>query len=137
MTASRSSDSESFGVRLRDMINLVIGVVIIVGPWFNGDAAATNGAIRLRLVAGAICAVSLWIVMHQRHRAAEWLNAALGAALISAPCWRGGVDLERVTFAMAGAIVLVFAASCALQISRETRFDRAWASIVRSWEISP
>jgi hypothetical protein len=42
-----------------------------------------------------------------------------------------------MTFAMAGAIVLVFAASCALQISRETRFDRAWASIVRSWEISP
>lgn len=124
------------GVRLRDMLNLVIGVVIIVGPWFNGDAAATNGAIRLRLVAAAICAVSLWIVVHQHSGIAEWLNAALGAALISAPCWRGGIDPERVAFAIAGAMVSVFAASCALQISRESRFDRAWSRIIHMWEIS-
>jgi hypothetical protein len=118
------------------MLNLVIGVVIIVGPWFNGDAAATNGAIRLRLVAAAICAVSLWIVVHQHSGIAEWLNAALGAALISAPCWRGGIDPERVAFAIAGAMVSVFAASCALQISRESRFDRAWSRIIHMWEIS-
>jgi hypothetical protein len=123
-------------VRLRDMMNLVIGVIIIIGPWFNGDAAATNGAIRLRLVAAAICAVSLWIVVHQHSSVAEWFNAALGAAMISAPCWRGGIDPERVTFALAGAIVAAFAASCALQISRESRFDRAWSRIIHLWEIS-
>jgi hypothetical protein len=106
-------------VRLRDMINMVIGVAITLAPWFNGDDAATHGAIRVRIIAATICAVSLWILTHQRHISAELLNLAFGITLVTSPFWRGPVDALRIDFAIAGAIVGVLSASCAVQLVRE------------------
>jgi len=119
-----ADDQSSYEVRVRDVINLVIGVAIVVAPWFNGDDAATGGSIRLRIIAAAICAVSLWLLGHQRDRLAEWLNAALGAAMATAPFWRGGIDAGRIEFAIAGAIVFAFSASRALQIGRAAHLPR-------------
>lgn len=112
-------EASSPQVRLRDAIDLILGVAIVVGPWFNGDAVSTHGAIRLRIVALAICVVSLWIMFHQHQVGAEVLNAGLGIALISAPCWRGGIDAQRIDFAFAGAVVLAFSASCVVQLARK------------------
>jgi hypothetical protein len=114
-------ETGSSQVRLRDAINLVLGVGIIVAPWFNGDDVSTHGAIRLRLVAFAICAVALWIISHQYQVGAELVNAGLGIALISAPCWRGGIDAQRIDFAIAGAVVFAFSASCVVQLACKRR----------------
>jgi|ERR1700677_406634 hypothetical protein len=111
-------------VRLRDMINMIIGVVIAVAPWFNGDDAFSHGAIRLRFVAGCIFGLSLWIIAHQRDVKAEFANAALGIALITAPLWRGSIDPYRLDIAVAGAIVAVFSASCAIHIIRGRRAEQ-------------
>jgi hypothetical protein len=119
-----ANDQSSYEVRVRDVVTLVIGVGILVAPWFNGDDAATGGSIRLRIIAAAICAISLWLLGHQRDRFAEWLNAALGAAMVTAPFWRGGVDGGRIDFAIAGAIVFAFSASRAVQIGRSVHLPR-------------
>jgi hypothetical protein len=111
-------------IRLRDMITMIIGVVIAVAPWFNGDDAYSHGAIRLRFVAACICGLSLWIIAHQRDVKAEFANALLGIALITAPLWRGGIDPYRVDMAVAGAIVAVFSASCAIRIIRERHAEQ-------------
>ena len=105
-------------VRLRDTLSLMIAVGLFIAPWFNGDDLTTHGAIRLRIIAIAIGALSLWIMVHQQNAVAEWVNAALGAALITAPCWHGGIDATRVDSAVAAAVVMVFSVSCALQIAR-------------------
>lgn len=107
--------------RLRDTLNLTIAVGVFIAPWYNGDDLTTHGAIRLRLVAVAIGALSLWIMLHQRNVIAEWVNAALGAALITTPCWRGGIDATRVDSAIAGVVIFAFSVSCALQIVRENQ----------------
>jgi hypothetical protein len=107
------------------MIALVLGVAIVIAPWFNGDDLTTHGAIRLRIVAFAVCAVSLWIIVHQRDIVAEAVNAALGIALITAPCWRRGLAAQSIDNAIAGAIVFVFSASCVVAIARERRASRA------------
>jgi hypothetical protein len=112
-------------VRLRDMIALVLGVAVVIAPWFNGDDVTTHGAIRLRVVAFAVCAVSLWIIVHQRDIVAEVVNAALGLALITAPCWRGGLVAQSIDNAVAGAIVFVFSATCVVAIARERRASRS------------
>jgi uncharacterized membrane protein YfcA len=114
-------------VRLRDMISLVAAIFIVAAPWFNGDDALTHHAVRMRLVALAICAVSFWILFHQRQALAEWINAALACALITAPCWRGGVDAQRVDAATAAILVAAFSISCAVEILREKRRDREFS----------
>jgi hypothetical protein len=114
-----SSETTGPEVRLRDVINMIIGVIIAVAPWFNGDDAFSHGAIRLRFVAACICGLSLWIIGHQRDVKAELMNAILGIALITAPLWRGGIDPYRVDMAAAGAIVAAFSASCAIRIIRD------------------
>jgi hypothetical protein len=116
---SRQVDAENAPeVRLRDVINLMIGVVIAITPWFNGDDTYTHGAIRLRAVAACVCIVSLWIIMHQRDVKAQFVNTALGVALITAPLWRGGIDPYRVDMAAAGVLVAAFSLSRAIQIMR-------------------
>jgi uncharacterized membrane protein YfcA len=114
-------------VRLRDMISFVAAICIVAAPWFNGDDALTHHAVRMRLVAIAISAVSLWILFHQRQAVAEWINAALACALITAPCWRGGLDAQRVDAATAAILVAAFSVSCALEIAREERRDREFS----------
>lgn len=120
-TSSGVDMGSSPEVRLRDVINLIIGVIIAIAPWFNGDDTYTHGAIRLRFVAACVCAVSLWIMMHQRDLRAQIVNAALGIALVTAPLWRGGIDRYRVDMAAAGFVVAVFSISRAIQISRNSR----------------
>jgi hypothetical protein len=122
-------------VRLRDFINLIVGVIIVLTPFFNGDAIVNNGAPRLRFIAIAIVALSLWILFHQRQAVAEWLNALLGIALVTAPIWRHGVDIQRIESLVAGAIVCVFSVSCALQVMREARAAR-YAATMSVTEIS-
>jgi hypothetical protein len=108
-------------VRLRDVINMVVGVIIAVAPWFNGDDTFSHGAIRLRFVAACVCALSLWIIAHQRDVKAELVNAALGIVLMTSPLWRGGIDPYRVGMASAGLLVAAFSASSALRIVRDRR----------------
>jgi hypothetical protein len=108
-------------VRLRDVIALILGVVITVAPWFNGDDLATHGALRLRFIAIAISVVSLWIIAHQRQALAEWLNALLGILLVSTLIWRHGADAQRLDSVVAGLIVTAFSISAALQIQREVQ----------------
>lgn len=117
----RAEPNEGAEVRLRDVINMVIGIFIAVAPWFNGDDAYSHGAIRLRFVAACVCALSLWIIVHQRDLRAEIMNTVLGLALVTAPLWRGGIDEYRFDMAVAGAIVAVFSATSAFQIVRERR----------------
>jgi hypothetical protein len=124
---AQASAADAPEVRLRDVINMIIGVMIAVAPWFNGDDAYSHGAIRLRFVAACICGLSLWIIVHQRDVKAEFMNTALGIALVTAPLWRGGIDPYRVDMAGAGAIVAVFSASCAIRILRERRVERRLA----------
>src|ERR1019366_6660498 len=124
--ASHAIDSRA--VRLRDVMTMIIGVVITVAPWFNGDDAYTHGAIRLRFVALCICALSVWIIIHQRDVRAEWANTVLGLALVTAPLWRGGIDPYRLQMALAGAIVAAFSASCAVRIIREERAAKSRAA---------
>lgn len=81
----------------------------------------------MRILAIVIGAVALWTFERQRNILAECLNAALGAALITTPCWHGGIDATRVDSAIAGAVVLGFSISSAVQIGRESpaaRFER-------------
>ncbi len=128
-------DTPSYQARLRDTLNLIIAVGVFIAPWYNGDDLSTHGSIRLRILAIAIGAVSLWVMVHQRHVAAECLNAALGAALITTPYWHGGVDATRLDSAIAGVVILGFSISCAIQISREvaaTRFERIGEFSIRS-----
>jgi hypothetical protein len=128
--ASRTEAPDVPEVRLRDVINMVIGIMITVMPWFNGDDGFSHGAIRLRFVAACICGLSLWIILHQQDVKAEVMNTALGIALITSPLWRGGIDPYRVNMAIAGAIVAAFSASCVIRILRERRvkqtFDRGY-----------
>ena len=117
----------SHEVRLRDVFNAVIAVGVFIAPWFNGDDLTTHGSIRMRILATIIGAFALWIFEHQRNIVAECLNAGLGAALITTPCWHGGIDATRVDSAIAGAVILGFSISCAIQIARAssaTRFGR-------------
>ena len=100
---------------------MIVGIVIAVAPWFNGDDAYTHGAIRLRFVAAIVCALSLWIIVHQRDLKAEVANTLLGLALVTCPLWRGGIDPYRLDMAIAGAIVAAFSASSAWQLVREKR----------------
>ena len=116
---------EASEVRLRDVLNMIIGIIIAIAPWFNGDDTFSHGAVRLRFVAACVCAVSLWIIVHQRDVKAEIVNAALGIALITAPLWRGGIDPYRMNMAAAGAIVAFFSISCAIQIFRKRRTIRS------------
>jgi hypothetical protein len=113
--------NEPTQVRLRDFMNLVVGVIIVLTPFFNGDSVSTHGAVRLRFIACAIVVLSLWILMHQRSELAEWINAGLGAALISAPIWRHGVDAQRIETEIAGAIVVLFSLSCAIELRAPAR----------------
>ncbi len=131
MRAEPNDDAE---VRLRDVINMIVGIVIAVAPWFNGDDAYTHGAIRLRFVAACVCALSLWIIVHQHDLRAELANAALGIALVTAPFWRGGIDPYRFDMAVAGGIVAVFSVSSAIQIVREkhTAKPRDFANFIGS-----
>jgi hypothetical protein len=120
--SSPGSDAEDAPeVRLRDVINMIIGVIITIAPWFNGDDAYSHGAIRLRAVAACVCIVSLWIIMHQRDVRAQFVNAALGVALVTAPLWRGGIDPYRIDMAAAGLVVAAFSLSRAIQILRGQR----------------
>lgn len=120
---SQREFAENREVRLRDVLNLIIGIGIAVAPWFNGEDAVTHGAIRLRIVAACICALSLWIIMHQRDFRAEVVNAVLGLVLVTSPLWRGGIDPYRLEMAAAGMVVAVFSASCAVRIFGEPRDD--------------
>jgi hypothetical protein len=125
----------SYEVRLRDALNFIIAVGVFIAPWFNGDDLSTHGSIRMRILAVLIGAVSLWIWMHQRHILAECLNAALGAALITTPYWHGGIDATRLDSAIAGAVILGFSISCAIQIARGSsaaRFERIGEFTMRS-----
>jgi hypothetical protein len=119
--ARASKGSASYQARLRDTISLVAGTAILVAPWFNGDDAATHGAIRLRIVAAAVCAVSLWLIMHRSDIRAEWTNLGLGVVLMTAPFWRGTFNAGRLDVAFAGAIVSAFAISCIVELRRESR----------------
>lgn len=114
------------------MINLIIGVIITIAPWFNGDDAFSHGAIRLRFVASCVCIVSLWIIMHQRDIKAQLVNAALGVALITAPLWRGGIDPYRIDMAAAGLIVSVFSVSRVMQMYRSKRVDTPGGEVART-----
>lgn len=120
--------------RLRDALNLIIAAGVFIAPWYNGDDLTTHGSIRMRILAIVIGALSLWILLHQQHILAEGVNAALGALLITTPCWHGGIDATRVDSAIAGTIILGFSASCAIQIAREAsaRSERFGKFSVRS-----
>jgi hypothetical protein len=104
--------------RLRDTISLMIGTGILIAPWFNGDDAATHGAVRLRCIAAAICFVSLWLMTHRSDRRAEWANVALGAVLLTAPFWHGTLNAARIDVALAGGIISAFALSCIVELRR-------------------
>jgi hypothetical protein len=122
-------------VRLRDVLNLFIAVGVFIAPWYNGDDLSTHGSVRMRILAILIGSVSLWIWMHQRHIVAEGVNAALGAALITTPCWHGGIDATRLDSAIAGTVILGFSISCAIQLARESsapRFERLGGFAIRS-----
>jgi hypothetical protein len=122
-------------VRLRDVLNLFIAVGVFIAPWYNGDDLTTHGSIRMRILAIVIGSVSLWILIHQRHFLAECLNAALGAALITTPCWHGGIDATRLDSAIAGAIIFGFSISCATQIARKSSvkgFEHLGEYVMRS-----
>ena len=127
-----TDDADSHQVRLRDMITLIIGIGIIVAPWFNGDDLSTHGAIRLRIIAIAICALSLWLLDHQRHVLAEWANAALGVVLAVAPFWRGIIDAQSVGSTVAGVVIIACSASCALQSARNVASLSTWPPLVRA-----
>jgi hypothetical protein len=117
----------SYQVRLRDALTFIIAIAVFIAPWFNGDDLTTHGSIRMRILAIIIGSVSLWIWFHQRHIAAECLNAGLGAALVTTPYWHGGIDATRLDSAIAGVVILGFALSCAIQIAREAsaaKFER-------------
>lgn len=120
----RDAEESNEHVRLRDVINLMLGLAIIIAPWFTGDDASTHGAIRIRLIAVGVCAVSLWVMSHQRDQVGEWWNAVLGAALGTAAFWHAGVGLQRLECGIAGAIIIAFSVSSALQIARENRSGR-------------
>jgi hypothetical protein len=121
-------------VRLRDVLSLFIALGVFIAPWYNGDDLNTHGSIRMRILAIVIGSVSLWIWIHQRHVLAECLNAALGAALITTPCWHGGIDATRLDSAIAGAVIFGFSLSCAIQITRRSsaaRFERVGEFVIR------
>jgi hypothetical protein len=130
--SSQADEENGPEVRLRDVINMIIGVIITVAPWFNGDDTYTHGAIRLRAVAACICIVSLWIIMHQRDVRAQFVNTALGVALVTAPLRRGGIDPYRINMAAAGLLVAAFSLSRAIQILRlKTENDDSQAEAIR------
>jgi hypothetical protein len=125
----------SYEARLRDALNLIIAVGVFIWPWYNGDDLTTHGSIRTRILAIVIGSVSLWILVHQRQILAECLNAALGAALVTTPWWHGGIDATRLDSAVAGAVILAFSISCAIQIRRESsmsRFERLGEFLIRA-----
>ena len=125
-------DAAAVPVRLRDMIDMMIGVTIFIAPWFNGDAFATDGSVRLRFIAMAVSGLSFWLLFHQRQAVAEWINAVLGALLVAAPLWRGGVSAQHVDSMIGGAVICVFSISCAIQLHRESaRREAATGSRVR------
>src|SRR5476649_478186 len=101
MPISPPSQKPAPEVRLRDVLNLIIAVGVFIAPWYNGDDLTTHGSIRMRILAIVIGSVSLWIFVHQRQIFAECVNAALGAALITAPYWHGGLDATRLDSAIA------------------------------------
>jgi hypothetical protein len=112
---------QPYQARLRDTLSLMVGTAIVLAPWFNGDDAATHGAVRLRLVAAAVCFVSLWLMVHRSDIRAESANLALGAALMTAPFWHGTFNPARLDIALAGGMVFVFAISCIVELRREQR----------------
>jgi hypothetical protein len=96
-------------VRLCDVVNLCLGVVLFFSPWLfdlstgvQWQTASTVGIIIAVLSIAALAAFAVW---------EEWLNLIAGLALIVSPWLLGFQDSEAMTIdVVIGMIVAVLAA---------------------------
>ena len=108
-------------LRLCDVVNLALGVVLFFSPWLFGlssgapwQTASIVGVIIAVLSIAALAAFAVW---------EEWLNLVAGLALIVAPWLLGFQDSQAVTIDVAIGIVVASLAAFEACLAREEKVE--------------
>ncbi|MGD0051756.1 MAG: SPW repeat protein [Vulcanimicrobiaceae bacterium] len=94
-------------IRVQDVLKLVVGVAVIILPWYDGDAVSLTSTWNAWIVGALILAAALWSMSRQRSVRAELTGAALGLWLLCAPLWANGIPSHHAASIGFGAAVLV------------------------------
>lgn len=90
------------GSRVQDHIQLALGLWLIVSPWVLGFAVPLNAAAMSAIVIGLLVLVASVDGLVFSSTVDEWINVALGVALILTPSFLG---FEEDHVASANALV--------------------------------
>jgi hypothetical protein len=108
-------------LRLCDVVNLSLGVVLFFSPWLfdlSGGApwqtASIVGIIIAVLSIAALAAFAVW---------EEWLMLVAGLALIVAPWLLGFQDSQAMTIDVGIGVVVAVLAACEAWLAREQKSE--------------
>jgi hypothetical protein len=104
--------------RLQDIGKLVIGIAVIVIPWYDGDAVSLSSTVNAWIVGFLMLTTTLWAMSRPSSLRAELCGAALGLWLICAPLWANGIPSHHPVSVVLGTLVLIFSLWSAALVRR-------------------
>lgn len=108
----------------QDLINALLGVILILSPWLMGYADMSMAMYNAVLIGAALVAASLGAILVPRAWE-EWTECALGAWMVVSP-WVLGFNMHRDAMVTAVTMGLVIAALALWTLFTDKDYSEWW-----------